>query len=112
MGRIKVYVAGPYSKPDPCINTHRAILAGQRLWDAGYAPFVPHLTHFWHTILPQPYETWLEMDAEWITSCAVMLRLPGESPGADKEVSLAVSLGISVVNSVEELYMKHPIARE
>jgi len=31
------------------------------------------------------------------------MRLPGESPGADREVALAAELGIPVFYSVEEL---------
>lgn len=55
----KVYIAGPYTKPDPCINTHNAIMVGEQVWSAGMVPFVPHLTHFWHTIKPHPTKTGL-----------------------------------------------------
>lgn len=52
--KIRVYVAGPYTKPDPRINTHNAIKAAAELMDAGYAPYVPHLNHLWHTVAPRP----------------------------------------------------------
>ncbi len=60
--RTRVYVAGPYSTGDPVMNTARAIDVGTTLLRRGYAPFVPHLTMFWHFAHPQPYETWLDYD--------------------------------------------------
>ena len=46
--RVYVYVAGPlYSTGDVEQNIRRAIFAGDRLAKAGYAAFIPHLTHFW-----------------------------------------------------------------
>jgi hypothetical protein len=108
--KIRVYVAGPYTRPDPCANTHRAVHVGQKLWDGGYAPFVPHLTHFWHTMIPNPYESWLAFDIEWLHACDVMLRLDGESSGADKEEEEAKKSGIPVVRSLKELRERFPIA--
>lgn len=99
----KVYVAGPYTKPDPCVNTHNAIRAAEELWDAGFVPFVPHLTHLWHTVSPRPYEDWLAYDLHWLQGCDALLRLPGESSGADKEVAYARTRGIRVVHSIAEL---------
>jgi hypothetical protein len=101
--RLRVYIAGPYTRPDPCANTHRAIAAADRLWDAGFIPFVPHLSHFWHTMSPRPYEDWLAYDLEWLRCCDVVLRLSGESSGADREVREAEALGIPVYHSVEGL---------
>lgn len=94
--RPKVYVAGPYTKGDVAVNVRRAIEVGSELHDAGFMPFIPHLTHFWHFITPKPYEVWLSVDNEWLPLCDALLRLPGESSGSDKEVSLAQSLGIPV----------------
>lgn len=97
MKKTLVYVAGPYTKPDPCLTTHNAIKVGNELLNAGYPSFVPHLTHFWHTMHPQPYQTWLDLDIVLMSRCDVVLRLPGYSSGADKEVELANSIGIPVV---------------
>lgn len=101
--RIKVYIAGPYTTPDPCENTHKALTVGMALWNLGYAPYVPHLTHFWHTVSPMPYETWLDMDLEWLRVCNAVLRLPGESVGADQEVNVARHWGIPIYTSIGEL---------
>lgn len=101
--RPKVYIAAPYTKGDVAINVRTAIEAGSRLWDTGFAPFIPHLTHFWHLVTPKPYQEWLEIDNEWLPVCNAFLRLPGESSGADKEEALAKSLGIPVFYNEMEL---------
>lgn len=82
-------MAGPYSKGDTALNVRRAIEAGHLLMEAGHTPFIPHLTHFWHLLFPRPYEEWLAYDNQWVTLCHGLLRLKGESNGADKEVALA-----------------------
>ena len=101
--RTRVYVAGPYTKPDPCVNTHEAVKTATVLLKLGYAPFVPHLSHFWHTMTPMPYEAWLDYDNQFLPCCDCVLRLPGESSGADKEVELAKSLGIRVLYGTSDL---------
>jgi hypothetical protein len=106
---LKIYVAGPYTKPDPCINTHNAIKVADRLLELGYVPHIPHLTHFWHTVSPKPYNLWLQYDAHWVLVCDVVLRLSGESTGADGEVKLAQENGKPVVHSIDELVKKFPI---
>lgn len=97
---MRVYVAGPYTKGDVVLNTRAAIEAGQTLLLAGHAPFVPHLTHFWHLMFPGPYEQWLELDLAWLEVCEALIRLPGESSGADGEVRRAIELKIPVYYSV------------
>jgi hypothetical protein len=101
--RKKVYIAAPYTRPDPCVNVHAVIGAANRLMDAGVVPFVPHLCHLWHTVTPRPYADWTAWDLEWIAACNALLRLPGESPGADAEVAEAVRLGIPVFYTEEGL---------
>jgi len=97
-----VYIAGPYTKPDPCENTHKALLAADALLDC-CAPVVPHLSHFWHTMSPKPYEFWLELDLAYLATCAALLRLPGESAGADAELVKAREWGIPVFYSEDDL---------
>ena len=88
----RVYVAGPNTKGDPEANTHTAILIGNKLFDWGYVPFIPHLTHYWHAIVERPYEDWLRLDSEWLVHCHVLLRFPGESSGAEREIVLMQKL--------------------
>lgn len=97
-----VYISAPYTKPDPAENTRIAIAAADPLLKLGYAPYIPHLSHFWHLQTPHPYEDWMELDLAWISRCDALIRLPGESPGADQEVLFAEQLGINVYYGVEE----------
>jgi hypothetical protein len=99
----RIYVAGPYTSGDVAINVRKAYEAANRLADLGFAPFVPHATHFWHMLFPRLYEFWLNLDNEFLPCCAAVLRLPGSSTGADKEVELAQRLGIPVFAEIEEL---------
>lgn len=94
MKPLRVYVAGPYTA-DPEACTAAAIAVGNALLDAGHAPFVPHLSHYWHTLHNQRgYEDWMRIDLAWLERADAVVRIPGESPGADREVELARALGI------------------
>ena len=98
----RIYVAGPYTKGDVAVNVRVAIAAGNALAEAGALPFIPHLTHFWHLCCPHNWQFWLGYDLEWLRLCDAVLRLPGESTGADLEVMEAERLGKPVLCSVGE----------
>lgn len=99
----KVYIASPYTKGDVAVNVRVQLETADELMTRGYSPYVPLLTHFQHLHKPRPYEDWCRQDDDWIPCCDYLLRLPGESIGADREVKLAERLGIPVVYSIEEL---------
>lgn len=99
---MKVYVAGPYTSGDPAVNTRTAMLAGIALIEAGHYPFIPHLFHFLHFLSPQEYHVWTDQDFAWLPDCHALIRLPGESSGADAEVKVAEQLNIPVYHSVDE----------
>jgi hypothetical protein len=101
MRRTRVYIAGPYTRPDPEANTRRAMHHWLALWNQGYAPFCPHWSHFQHAETPIPYAAWMAFDLEWLRVCDAVLRLPGESPGADRECAEARRLGIPVFEGGE-----------
>jgi hypothetical protein len=100
---LKVYVAGPYTKGDVAANVRNALGVADILMKAGCAPFVPHLFHFWHILFPHQYGDWMNLDVEWLKQCDVVLRLPGNSDGADKETELARQLGKHIYTSVDDL---------
>lgn len=94
--KARIYVAGPYTQGDVAVNVRNAFEAADRLATLGFAPFVPHSTHFWHMLFPRPYEFWLDLDNQFLPLCDALLRLPGQSSGSDKEVQLARALNIPV----------------
>lgn len=83
---MRVYIAGPYTKGDVVENVRNAVLAGDEVFEAGYFPYIPHLSHLWHTIRLRPWEDWMALDLQWIEACDALIRIPGESKGADMEV--------------------------
>ena len=98
-----VYVAGPYSKPDPEDNVIAAIDVTNKLIDLGFTPYCPHLTHYINQRVYRPYEYWLAFDMHWLRLCDAVLRIPGESHGSDLEVAEAKARNIPVFYSIEEL---------
>lgn len=92
-----VYLAGPYSKPDPVLNTHQMLKIADAILEAGFVPLVPHLSLAWHLVSPKPYREWLEYDRQLMLRCDLVLRVPGESHGAAQELELAWSKGIPVI---------------
>lgn len=100
---VKIYVAGPYSKGDIEANVNVAIDAADRLMDLGFIPFNPLLNHFHEMRHSRHYEDWMTLDLAFLPVCHAVLRNPGESPGADREVALAESLGIPVFKAIAEL---------
>ena len=99
----RVYIAAPYSSGDPWQNTCNAIFAAELVSKSGFAPYIPHLSHFWDHLIPHPYQFWIDLDNAFLPICDAVYRLPGASPGADAEVKLAVKLGIPVFLTLEEL---------
>lgn len=100
---MKIYIAGPYTKGDVAENVRNAIFEGDYVARLGHTPFIPHLTHFWHMLLPHKYEFWMQQDMVWLDLCDAVLRLPGESAGADAEVQRAIDTGKPVYYSVFEI---------
>lgn len=96
--RPMLYVAGPYTNPDPVVNTHRAARFATAVWDEGHwVPMVPHLSLLWHMVTPRDVDHWYELDLHQMAHCDAIVRLPGASSGADREMAVASELGLRVV---------------
>ena len=112
------------------LNQQVAACCGRvTLMAAGLAPFCPHWSCYaggchdgWYygedevedtrrgvlsVAAAQPtaatHADWLALDFAWLDVCDAVLRLPGDSDGADKEVAHAQERGIPVFTSIEEL---------
>ena len=94
-----VYVAGPLTKGDVGANIREAMHVAAFMLKEGFAPFLPHASFFWDMVEPAQYERWLAYDFAWIERCDALLRLPGESPGGDREVEHAKEHGVIVFGS-------------
>lgn len=103
---MRIYIAGPYTRPDPPTNVATAIRVAERVWAHGDIPFVPHLTMFWQFYREHSYEEWLEYDLHWLSQCEALLRIPGESAGADRETIYAANLGLLIFDGLTG-YFKH-----
>lgn len=91
---IKIYIAGPlYSSGTMGVNIKRAIEWAEKIRQAGYLPFLPHLYFFWDLISEQDRKYWMDLDLKWVEECDCVFRISGESKGADLEVEKAYSLG-------------------
>ncbi len=100
-----VYVAGPYTHPDPVENTHKAIAVCDRLvLDDRVTPICPHLSLLWHIVKPHDIDFWYRYDLEVMARCDAVLRLFGASSGADAEVAAAYRHKIPVFRSIDVLY--------
>jgi len=95
--RYRVYVAGPLTIGDSFSHVRVALDLADDLWAWGFSPFVPHMNYVWHFVYPKNPQEWLEYDYGWLRLCDFLVRLPGESVGADAEVEEAKRLGIPVI---------------
>ena len=91
-----VYLAGPMSA-DPLAAPLQAIHLWPTLRALGVLPFMPQLSVLHQMIDPQPYEEWMRYDLDLIAHHVdAVLRLPGDSPGADRECAHAHAHGVPV----------------
>lgn len=109
-----VYIASPYTKGDPCINTRFQFeVFDKMLTDRLVTPYAPLVAHFQHTIFPRPYQDWIQYCMDFIPRFDACLRLNAtgprgylvsESSGADGEVALFKALDKPVFYNIEDLY--------
>lgn len=90
------YIAGPLTTGNTIENVRKAAQYGAWVMHVGHAAYVPHISILWDWIEPQGYEDWMELDFEIIRRCDAIIRLPGECPGCEREVELALEIGIPV----------------
>jgi len=106
-----VYLAGPITLGDPEDNAAQADRAMAALMSLGVAVINPMLTMWAGAastggVTPRPeahgvfasfsHETWVRTSLALVSRCDAVVRLPGESKGADAEVEHARQLGIPV----------------
>lgn len=90
-----IYVAGPISK-DPFGCVRQATEVWPTLRRAGAVPFLPQLSIIHEIVAPLPYEEWMAYDFDVLEMADGLVRLPGESPGAEREIDHANTIGVPV----------------
>lgn len=93
-----LYISGPYTNGDPVINVRKAVEVADILLAAGHVPIIPHLSHLWHIISPHSWQEWIKLDLLLLERCDGMIRIQGESKGADLEEARAHELGLFVIH--------------
>lgn len=99
----RVYLSGPVTKGNRSHNFSQSLDAQQLLMEAGYAVFNPMLTMMHPNEQNISWEMWLAGDLAWIDVCDLIVRLPGESLGADTETAHGILRGIPVLTLQEAL---------
>lgn len=92
-----VYVAGPYSEGIWEENIRAVIDAAEEIYRAGHVPFIPHtMTAMWALLYPKPKDVWLKIDLVVLERCDALVRVPGLSEGAEREVEFCKNNDIPV----------------
>jgi len=95
MTKPLVYVAGPITgDPWGCVRQATEIAAILDFLNCH--AYLPQLSILHEIVAPEPYEHWIEHGLAMVERCDGVWRIPGESPGADREVEHAHQLGIPV----------------
>lgn len=103
MRRARIYIAGPLSKGDRLANVEKAKAVAVELVKLGFAPLCPHLTNYLDGTDSLGHQTWMDVDLPWVEVSDGLLRIPGESKGADLEVARAREYGVPVYWSINGL---------
>lgn len=117
--RVKrVYIAGPISKGDLLKNIRQFDAAFVKLLSLGFSPFNPGASVYLGNSMRDKsfvlaradskaggvtHEEWMRIDLAWLECADMVLRLPGESVGADIEVEFAKEIGIPVFENIDDL---------
>lgn len=110
-----VYIAGPMtSSGDYKTNIRLGVKVMRALMKMGYSVICPQLSGLtdFDTVAWKAreltgdltHDDWYEMDLELVRRSDLLLRLPGESRGADKEVAEAERRGIKVYHKVCDIW--------
>lgn len=109
--RPLVYVAGPITG-DPWGCVRRAVGAARSLDPLGFDAYLPQLSILHEIVDPQPYQHWIAHGLNMVSRCDGLIRLSGESPGAELEVEHAKELGLPVIGSRSAVFRRDGEWRE
>ena len=96
MTRPLVYVAGPITG-DPWGCVRRSTRMAHQLDQLGFDAYLPQLSVLHEIVDTKPYDYWVNLGLNVLSRCDGLVRLSGDSPGADREVNHALELGLPVL---------------
>ncbi len=99
MGKL-IYLSGQMTngeKLDPTENIKAACRVADALETQGHDVYIPHLTWYMAEVCPHEYDEWIKRDLRWVARSDLVIRIPGESKGADIETEFAKKHGIRVI---------------
>jgi hypothetical protein len=101
--RQTIYLAGPMSRGDTQAHVDRAVAVYGHLIARGYSVICPQLSHYAEQKhgIKMSHCDWLAMDLELVKRCDFVLRLYGESEGADQEMQCAYENNIHAASEVK-----------
>lgn len=100
---MRVFISGPYGDHNPkdviAANVARADKVARDLMAQGHQVYCPHkMTWGWEDDPRLSRKDYLELDKSFLRHWAeAIIRMPGESPGADGEMEEAKQLGLIVL---------------
>lgn len=100
-----IYVAGPYSDPDPGTvrkNVQTAQTVGRALLARGWSVIIPHAMYRGLATDGLDYETVLSSCLSLVRVCDALFFI-NPSPGADRERITAVKQGIRIYYKIEDV---------
>jgi len=100
---MKIFISSPYTKGDVNRNVRVQMDAFNALIGLGFTPMAPLHLHFQDLIHPLKYEQCITWCLDWIEACDLLLRFPGESSGADREMAHAHKLKVPIIANRYEL---------
>ncbi len=100
-----IYIAAPYSNGNIELNVKKALAYADVIINSGHTPLCPHLFHYLNKLYPQTEEKWKELDLNLLKKCDALIRLEGESKGADDEMEFARKNHIPVSYLLYQIFL-------
>lgn len=104
-----IYIASPYTLGDAYENTALQCDMAERIRAIGHMPYAPlcHSTPR-HFRKAQHYQYWIDECLFMVRRCDMLIRIVGESSGADEEEALAHRLDMPVLTwTREHIHLLH-----
>lgn len=109
----RIYIAGPISNGGKLTprGQYKAVKEAQKYYEAlirtGWTPILPHLSYYAWLDFEEDvhWPRWIEMDLDHLDSVICVIRMPGDSKGADMEVKYAREHGIPVIKAQSPRHM-------